>query len=68
MGTSMDVSDLISLQMKTISCQLRDLITVNLHVQMYMTTEQYFFKFALSFEIYMYMSVLNIASGIWEFP
>ena len=64
MGTSMDVSDLISLQMKTISCQLRDLITVNLHVQMYMTTEQYFFKFALSFEIYMYMSVLNIASGI----
>ena len=64
MGTSMDVSDLISLQMKTISCQLRDLITVNLHVQMYMTTEEYFFKFAMSFEIYMYMSVLNIASGI----
>ena len=57
-------SDLIPLRMKTASRRIHDLLTVNLHIH---DDRPVFFEiWTLSFEIY--MSVLNIASEISEFP
>ena len=41
-------------------------VTWSTYSQLYNTTNQYFLKFELSFEIY--MSDLNITSKISEFP